>query len=183
MYDHNCKMCVLHEECHTVCMEASGHAIWKGMIVGEAPGAQEDDQGTPFIGRSGRTLDNALRAASGLSTQLIRKKIVVTNAVKCRPPGNRNPTKAELTACLMYLRREIQAHQPVAILALGNIAAWQLLEREGITRLREEKHFLDTGARVYVTFHPSFILRQGTGSDAGEMFKADVCRFVDRIKR
>jgi len=164
-------------------MEASGHAIWKGMIVGEAPGAQEDDVGAPFIGRSGRTLDTALRLASGLSSQIVRKKLIVTNAVKCRPPLNRNPTKVELTACYQYLREEVQEHQPVAILALGNIAAWQILEQEGVSRLRKEKHFLDTGARVYVTFHPSFILRQGHDSEAAGMFREDVARFVKRVQK
>lgn len=182
-YNHSCTLCDLHATCKTVCMEASGEAIWPGMIIGEAPGANEDERGVPFVGRAGRILDRALAEAAG--TRSARNKVVVTNAVKCRPPNNATPTAKQLDACVKYLEKEIEEIDPVAILALGNAATITLLGTGGISALREQEHYLNRDAvtRVFVTFHPAFVLRQGYGSDASEMFYADVKQFITYIRK
>ncbi len=185
MYDHSCTLCELHLTCKTVCMEASGEPEWPGMVVGEAPGANEDERGTPFVGRAGRVLDRALTAATNMTPKAARQRLVVTNAVKCRPPNNSTPTAEQLDACVVYLEKEIETWDPVAILALGNVATITLLGTGGIAALRESEHYLnrENVTRVFVTFHPAFVLRQGYESDAAEMFKADVSEFIRYIRR
>jgi DNA polymerase len=183
MYDHSCTLCPLHEQAKHVCMEAAGEAVWPGMIIGEAPGAQEDDLGTPFVGRSGRVLDRALHHATGLSTKVVRGKIIVTNAVKCRPPNNATPTAQQLDACVVYLEKEIEQHDPVGILSVGNVPTITLLGQGGITAMRQQEWYLnrDHVTRVFPTFHPAYVLRQGNDSDAAEMFREDVAEFIRYI--
>lgn len=185
IYNHSCTLCDLHATAKTVCMGASGEPALKGMIIGEAPGANEDAQGTPFIGRAGKILDFALAEATGLTARTVRKKIPVTNAVKCRPPNNATPTAQQLDACVLYLEQEIEAFDPVAILSLGNAATITLLGTGGVSAMREEVHYLnrDKVTRVFVTFHPAFVARQGRLSDAAEMFKEDVAAFITCVKR
>lgn len=88
-----------------------------------------------------------------------------------------------MRACFPYLQEEVREYQPKALLALGNAAAWQLLGLEGVFTLRDQEYYLDTDARVFVTFHPAFVLRQGHASDASFMFKEDVAAFIHYLGR
>lgn len=127
------------------------------MFIGEGPGADEDAQGLPFVGRAGQLL-NKMIVAMGLS----RESVYIANVVKCRPPGNRAPMPEEAQTCWNYLQRQIQIIQPKAIVVLGNAAAKMLLEtRTGITRLRGNWHEV-YGIPVMPTFHPAYLLRQYT---------------------
>jgi DNA polymerase len=130
------------------------------MVIGEAPGADEDRSGLPFVGRAGQLLDRML-ASIGWP----RETVFVTNVVPWRPPGNRNPTPEEITLCLPFVLRAINLVAPQALLLLGASAAGAILDRrEGITRIRGRWHTLvrpETGLSIPVlaTFHPAFLLR------------------------
>jgi len=128
----------------------------KWLLVGEAPGAQEDQQGQPFVGRAGKLL-NAMLFAMGLS----RQEVYIANVLKCRPPGNRDPLGEECRQCLPYLRRQLQLLQPSIILAMGRFAAQALLQtNEPISQLRGRQHvFEQTGTPLLVTYHPAYLLR------------------------
>ena len=134
------------------------------MIVGEAPGRDEDEQGRPFVGRSGQLLDKML-AAIGLNRDSDdpATSVFITNTVFWRPPGNRNPSEAELAMCLPFVRRAIELAQPRVLLTLGNIPTQALLEtRQGITRMRGNWKRLEIAGRQYdilPSFHPSYLLR------------------------
>jgi DNA polymerase len=124
------------------------------MVVGEAPGADEDRQGVPFVGRAGQLLTRML-----IAIDLPREEVFICNTLKCRPPGNRTPELTEIAACLPYLRLQIELVRPRIILALGSPAARTLLDtREGITRLRG-RIFPRFGCRVVPSFHPAYLLR------------------------
>jgi uracil-DNA glycosylase len=132
------------------------------MVIGEAPGADEDRQGLPFVGRSGQLLDRML-AAIGLDRGT---NAYITNVLFWRPPGNRDPTDEELAACLPFVQRHIALAQPRVVMLAGRIAASTLLgTREGITRLRGRWHELEVPGLLQPvptlpTYHPSFLLRQ-----------------------
>lgn len=130
------------------------------MVVGEAPGEQEDRQGLPFVGRSGQLLDNMLAAIAHRRDT----NVYITNVVKCRPPGNRNPDAQEIASCSFYLTRQIELIQPQAILAMGRFAAQTLLKKEvSMQALRGQVHFVDVGTRqipVLATYHPAYLLRR-----------------------
>lgn len=124
------------------------------LFVGEGPGATEDQQGLPFVGRAGELLDRILEAIG-----LDRKSVYIANVVKCRPPGNRVPAPDEVDACLPVLLRQIGIMKPGVIVALGASAASALLaSRKGIGALRGEMH-LFRGTPVMVTYHPAALLR------------------------
>ena len=131
------------------------------MIVGEAPGAQEDRQGKPFVGPAGQLLDRMLGAIG-----LDRSKVYITNLLYWRPPGNRNPTPGEIAACLPFLERQIEIMQPKLLLLVGGMSAKTLLNRtEGILRLRgrwADYHHprLDHPIPALPTLHPAYLLRQ-----------------------
>lgn len=138
----------------TVFGVGSRSAEW--MIVGEAPGAEEDRRGEPFVGRAGKLLDEMLRAA-GHS----RDSVYIANMLKCRPPRNRDPSAEEMHNCRGYLERQIGLVDPKLILAVGRIAAQQLLGTDApLGRLRGKVHVL-SGAEipVIVTYHPAYLLR------------------------
>lgn len=124
------------------------------MFVGEAPGADEDIQGIPFVGRAGQLLTKMIEAIN-----LRRDDVYIANVIKCRPPGNRNPEPDEIATCEPFLFQQIQAINPKVIVALGSFAAKTLLRSEDtISRLRG--HIYDfRGAKLIPTFHPSFLLR------------------------
>lgn len=125
------------------------------LVVGEGPGAEEDEQGLPFVGASGKLLDKML-AAIGLSR---RENCYIANIVKCRPPNNREPQPDERASCLPFLREQIAILRPRAILCAGRTAAQTLLDTtEGINRLRLRTHELD-GVPLVATYHPSALLR------------------------
>jgi len=125
------------------------------MVVGEAPGADEDRQGEPFVGRAGQLLNAVLRAAG-----FARGQVYIANILKCRPPNNRDPQPAEVEQCLPYLSRQIELVDPGLILCVGRIAAQNLLGTDvTIGRLRGKVHRLADGRPVVVTYHPAYLLR------------------------
>jgi DNA polymerase len=126
------------------------------LVIGEAPGADEDRQGEPFVGRAGQLLNSMLRAAGSP-----RESVYIANVLKCRPPGNRDPRPDEVASCLPYLHRQVQLLQPLLILAVGRIAAQNLLATDTpIGRLRGQVHrFGINDLPLIVTYHPAYLLR------------------------
>ncbi len=126
------------------------------MVIGEAPGAEEDRRGEPFVGRAGKLLNNMLGAIG-----LKREVVFIANILKCRPPGNRDPRPEEAQNCRPYLRRQIELVSPKLILVVGRIAAHNLLQTDvPVSRLRGKVHYYeDTGIPVVVTYHPAYLLR------------------------
>ena len=150
-----CERCDLHKSrANTVF--GSGNPQAKVMFVGEAPGADEDAQGQPFVGRAGQLLTLMLNAA-GWS----RDDVYIANILKCRPPNNRDPQADEIAECEPNLVKQIESIQPQLIVALGRIAAHNLLStKTSISRLRGEKHFYTKGnIPLVVTYHPAYLLR------------------------
>jgi DNA polymerase len=155
-----CKACALCESRRqTVFGVGNERAHW--MIVGEAPGEQEDRQGEPFVGKSGQLLDNMLRAI-GLTRGEApdpAQEVYIANTLKCRPPGNRNPQPEELAKCEPFLVRQVQLLQPRIILAMGAFAVQSLLRTtEPVGRLRGRVHRYQ-GVPLIVTYHPAYLLR------------------------
>ncbi|MEO8156044.1 MAG: uracil-DNA glycosylase [Rhizobacter sp.] len=151
-----CKLCSDRKQ--TVFGIGNESAHW--MIVGEAPGEQEDLKGEPFVGKSGQLLDNMLRAV-GLTRGDAppEQQVYIANTVKCRPPGNRNPEPAELAQCEPFLIRQIALVRPRIILAMGRFAVQSLLRStEPIGRLRGRVHQYQ-GVPLVVTYHPAYLLR------------------------
>lgn len=151
-----CTRCELHRSrTQTVFGVGNRRAEW--LVIGEAPGADEDAQGEPFVGRAGQLL-NAMLQAIGKA----RESVYIANILKCRPPGNRDPRPEEVIQCRSYLRRQIELIAPKIILAVGRIAAQNLLEsEEPIGRLRGKIHRLpDFDIPVVVTYHPAYLLRK-----------------------
>jgi len=150
----NCTACVLHVKRNkTVFGVGDENADW--LFVGEGPGADEDAQGEPFVGQAGRLLDNML-AAIALKREA---NVYIANIVKCRPPGNRNPQPEEAQACSAYLQRQIELIRPKLIIALGKVAAVNLLGRDAsIASLRGQVHAY-RGIPLIVTYHPAYLLR------------------------
>jgi uracil-DNA glycosylase len=151
--------CALKETALNLCF-ADGGPDAEVMLIGEAPGAEEDRLGKPFVGQSGKLLDRML-ATIGLQ----RGSVYITNVVYWRPPGNRSPTQAEIAACQPFLERQIDLLKPKVIVFLGGIAARGLLGvKEGVTKLRGRRFVYPAadGTRIpaMVTFHPAFLLRQ-----------------------
>ena len=138
---------------HTIVF-GDGDPDAKLMFVGEGPGADEDAQGLPFVGKSGQLLDNMI-GAMGLK----REEVYIANIVKCRPPANRAPEPAEANTCTQFLVRQIDVVQPQVVVALGATAAMYLLGvRQSLASLRGRFHMV-RGAKVAVTYHPAFLLR------------------------
>ncbi|HVS83684.1 MAG TPA: uracil-DNA glycosylase [Pyrinomonadaceae bacterium] len=149
----DCTRCGLCEG-RTQVVNTHGNPKARLMFVGEAPGADEDAQGKPFVGRAGQLLTKIIEAIG-----LKREEVLIGNVNRCRPPGNRQPTLEEAAICRPFLFREIAAVQPDVIVVMGNTALRNLLEvREGITRVRGQ--FQDfRGIKVMPTFHPAYLLR------------------------
>jgi DNA polymerase len=126
------------------------------LVIGEAPGADEDAQGEPFVGRAGQLLNSMLRAMG-----YPRENVYIANVLKCRPPGNRDPKPEEVACCLPYLQRQLDLIGPRLILAVGRIAAQNLLATDTpIGRLRGQVHRFGTSATpLIVTYHPAYLLR------------------------
>jgi DNA polymerase len=146
-----CGLCKQRKQ--TVFGVGNESAPW--LFVGEGPGAEEDEQGEPFVGQGGRLLDSML-GATGLKRG---REVYIANVVKCRPPGNRTPTPEEIAACAGYLDRQIELIAPKLIVALGKTAAIRLLGTEAsIASLRGRVHQY-RGTPVIVTYHPAYLLR------------------------
>lgn len=148
-----CTRCGLCEG-RTQVVNTHGHPKARLMFIGEAPGADEDAQGKPFVGRAGQLLTKMIEAMG-----MKREDVIIGNVNRCRPPGNRQPTLEEAAICRPFLFREIAAIQPDVIVVMGNTALRNLLEmREGITRVRGRFHDF-RGIKVMPTFHPAYLLR------------------------
>jgi uracil-DNA glycosylase family 4 len=151
--DAACRMCRLHETADFVCLLGQGPTPAKAMIVGEAPGAREDDSGRPFVGRSGQLLEE-LMGEVGIE----REDVYITNAVHCRPPDNRTPTKTEVRKCKSWLDYEIETVKPKVVLLLGGTALESALGIKGIKKARGQP--IEKGDITYLpTYHPSYVLR------------------------
>jgi DNA polymerase len=155
----NCRACKLCEgRRQPVFGLGHPHAHW--MIVGEAPGEQEDRQGEPFVGKSGQLLDNMLRAIGLTRGEAdAARQVYIANTLKCRPPGNRNPEPEELARCEPFLIRQVELVRPRIILAMGRFAVQSLLRsHEPIGKLRGRVHRYQ-GVPLIVTYHPAYLLR------------------------
>ena len=149
-----CTACPLHQGRNkTVFGVGDEHAEW--LFVGEGPGADEDLKGEPFVGQAGKLLDNMLTAI-GLKRGA---NVYIANAVKCRPPGNRNPEPQEVAQCEPYLQRQVELIKPRLIVALGKVAAVNLLRREASIASLRGKVFDYRGVALIVTYHPAYLLR------------------------
>jgi uracil-DNA glycosylase len=151
-----CTRCSLHAG-RTQGVFGVGNPQAQWMVIGEAPGAEEDRRGEPFVGRAGQLLDAMLRAI-GLSRA---QNVYIANVLKSRPPNNRDPRPEEVAACLPYLRRQIELVRPRLLLAVGRIAAQNLLgSEESLSRLRGRVHrFGELNTPLVVTYHPAYLLR------------------------
>ncbi|MGA7801004.1 MAG: uracil-DNA glycosylase, partial [Gammaproteobacteria bacterium] len=150
-----CTLCDLHKG-RTQAVFGVGDPVADWMVVGEAPGAEEDRQGEPFVGRAGQLL-NAMLHAVGLQ----RNAVYIANILKCRPPNNRDPRPEEAACCEPYLQRQVVLVAPRLILAVGRVAAQNLLKTdEPLGRLRGRVHrYGPAGTPVVVTYHPAYLLR------------------------
>ncbi len=150
-----CRQCGLCES-RTQAVPGVGNVEADLLVIGEAPGQEEDRQGEPFVGRAGQLLDRML-AAIGLD----RRTVFITNVLKCRPPNNRAPAPEEVHACTPYLRRQIELIAPRAILSVGRVSAQNLLETPStLGRLRGTWHrFGPRETPLRVTYHPAYLLR------------------------
>jgi DNA polymerase len=150
----DCSRCKLHTLGRKQVVFGVGNPDADLMFVGEAPGADEDTQGIPFVGRAGQLLTKMIEAIN-----LRREQVYIANVIKCRPPGNRNPEPDEIAQCEPFLFRQIEAVKPKVIVALGSFAAKTLLRSDdSISRLRGRIYDFH-GAKLIPTFHPSFLLR------------------------
>jgi uracil-DNA glycosylase family 4 len=152
-----CTRCGLHKtRTQTVFGVGDENADW--MLIGEAPGAEEDRLGDPFVGQAGKLLDNMLAAIDLHRT----KNVYIANVLKCRPPGNRNPQPEEVAQCSPHLLKQIELVKPKLILAMGRFAAQTLLNTEAsIAALRGKVHRY-AGVPLIVTYHPAYLLRNLT---------------------
>jgi len=155
MYVSDCRACELHKT-RKQTVFGTGHQKADWLIIGEAPGADEDRQGEPFVGRAGQLLTQMLRAIG-----LAREEVFIANILKCRPPNNRDPEVDEVAACQAYLHRQIELLEPKIILALGRIAAQSLLNSDRpIGKMRGKLYHLEKdNIPLVVTYHPAYLLR------------------------
>ncbi len=150
----DCRLCPLGETRKNIVF-GSGNPHARVVLVGEAPGATEDEMGLPFVGRAGELLDRMLQEQAGVH----REEIFIANVLKCRPPGNRDPRPEEVELCSPYLREQIRSIWPDVIMTMGNPATRFILRTEaGITRMRG-KVFRTGHFAVLPTFHPAAVLR------------------------
>jgi len=156
-----CTKCPLHENRKNA-VPGEGNIERKIMLIGEAPGFNEDVQGRPFVGRAGMLLEKFL-----LSIGLKREQVFITNVVKCRPPNNRQPTEEEINACSVYLDKQIEIIKPKVIVCLGNISSQYILKKfeikfESMTKMHGKVFSisnLQLQVKIIPTFHPAAILR------------------------
>lgn len=151
----SCQRCSLSQS-RTQTVFGSGNANADLLLIGEAPGAEEDRQGLPFVGKAGKLLDAMLFAIG-----FVREQIYICNVLKCRPPNNRDPQAHEVESCAPFLNAQIEIINPKVILALGRFAAHRLLQTEApVYKMRESRNVLPgTDIPVVVTYHPASLLR------------------------
>ncbi|MEN3015159.1 MAG: uracil-DNA glycosylase [bacterium] len=148
-----CNKCILHSYRNNA---VPGNGVYQTdiMIVGEAPGRNEDIQGLPFVGQAGKLLDKMLE-----SIGLFRDKVFITNVVKCRPPENRDPTDQEIEACLPYLKRQIELVNPKLIILVGKHSTRAILGINLKISHLKGRLFIKDGRYIFCTYHPAFVLR------------------------
>jgi DNA polymerase len=170
-----CTRCGLHTT-RTQTVFGVGRRDAKLMVIGEAPGGEEDRQGEPFVGPAGQLLNAMLRAIG-----FRREDVYIANILKCRPPSNRDPKPEEAATCTPYLNRQIELLQPRVMLAVGRIASQWLLQTEApIGRLRGQvTRYGDTGIPLVVTYHPAYLLR--TPQDKAKAWQ-DLCLVRDLVE-
>jgi DNA polymerase len=165
-----CTRCKLADLGRTQVVFGMGNPSADLMFIGEAPGAEEDKQGLPFVGRSGQLLDRLLLEELGMT----RDQCYIANVLKSRPPGNRDPEPDEIEACRPWLERQIELIEPKVFVTLGNFAMKLLLNtKDGITKVRGKSYPFRTGVLI-PTFHPAAVLRGG-GEPMAQM-RADLIR-------
>lgn len=179
LYDPDCQRCPLSstvEKDELICVPGNGLISSGAMILGEAPGRNEALGGEPFVGQAGQLLNSTLDKFGWR-----REHLFVSNVVKCRPPGNRNPAPGEESACKIFLEREITVVKPAVIMTLGNHALRALLGEWGVTRfagrwqsLESKNHLID----VLPNYHPAYILRNRSMLP---QFEANVKAFCERL--
>ncbi len=179
----NCKKCKLSEQ-RTQVVFGDGNPDSRVLFVGEAPGADEDIEGRPFVGKAGKLLTSLLE-----SIGLLRERdYYITNVAKCRPPNNRTPEEEEMIACSYILKQEIKLINPKLIVALGKTAAVGLSGNKQISPTKQRGTFvnvnlkspvLEPGKKIFVTYHPSFLLRNQSEL---ENFKKDLLMIKELIK-
>jgi len=150
----DCTRCRLHKQGRKQIVFGVGNPDAELMFIGEAPGADEDQQGEPFVGRAGQLLNNMIKAMG-----LRREDVYIANIIKCRPPGNRTPERDECETCSPFLMRQIAAIKPKAIVALGAVAAKTLLAINAPMSEFRGRWFDFRGTKLAVTYHPAFLLR------------------------
>jgi uracil-DNA glycosylase len=149
-----CTRCRLSKQGRKQIVFGVGNPKAELMFIGEAPGADEDQQGEPFVGRAGQLLNNMIKAMG-----IRREDVYIANIIKCRPPGNRTPERDECETCSPFLMRQIAAIQPKAIVALGAVAAKTLLAINAPMSEFRGRWFDFRGTKLAVTYHPAFLLR------------------------
>lgn len=166
-----CTLCAISADIQNhVFGQGDAHA--RIMFVGEAPGADEDKQGLPFVGRAGQLLTDIITKGIGIK----REDVYIANVLKCRPPGNRNPQPDEIANCIGYLKRQVALVKPEIIITLGKFATHALLDTEiPISRLRGTIRDFN-GVPVMPTFHPSYLLRNPSA-------KKDVWEDIQKVMR
>jgi DNA polymerase len=173
-----CERCEQLVDSRSRIVDGVGPADADLLFVGEAPGATEDEEGEPFVGRSGDVLDEALRDAG-----LARSDVRITNCVRCRPPDNRDPTDAELANCRGYLEREIDLVDPAVVVTLGKVPAEHLLGRSvAVTNEAGDVHEVTLGdapRRVLVCIHPAASLYDPSQRETFERTVAKAAEFTD----
>jgi len=169
-----CTECRLHETAEFNCLLGQGPRRSKVMVVGEAPGKREDNSGKPFVGKSGQLLDDILEEVG-----LPREEVYVTNAVHCRPPDNRTPTKGEVNKCKQWLDHEIKKVKPKFILLLGNTPLLSITGKQGIRKLRG-KPIEEDGILYFPTYHPAYCIRDTRHEP---VLRGDLKLFAQIVKR
>jgi len=150
----DCTRCRLHQQGRKQIVFGVGNPNAELMFIGEAPGADEDEQGEPFVGRAGQLLNNMIKAMG-----LRREDVYIANIIKCRPPNNRTPERDECDTCSPFLMRQIQVIRPKAIVALGAVAAKTLLAVNASMSGLRGRWYDFRGTKLAVTYHPAFLLR------------------------
>jgi DNA polymerase len=150
----DCTRCGLHKQGRKQIVFGVGNPKAELMFIGEAPGADEDEQGEPFVGRAGQLLNNMIKAMG-----LERREVYIANIIKCRPPGNRTPEREECETCSPFLMHQIAAIKPKVIVALGAVAAKTLLAINSSMSDLRGRWYDFRGTKLAVTYHPAFLLR------------------------
>ncbi|HOD53500.1 MAG TPA: uracil-DNA glycosylase [Candidatus Cloacimonadota bacterium] len=169
----NCNRCILAKS-RLKLVYGEGHQSARIMLIGEGPGAEENISGRPFIGEAGKLLTKMLQAIN-----INREQVYITNVVKCRPPGNRNPNPDEISQCMPFLFQQIRIIKPQVILLLGKVATISLLhENKNMDQYRNEQPFEFEGIPVWITYHPSALLRN---PDLKKLAWVDLQKFRDFV--